>query len=468
MTDIPRNGLSASSIENLLDLLVDAVCVVDTGGRFLFVSAAAESVFGFAPAEMVGMAMLDLVHPADRERTINSVTEVMAKTNRPNFENRYIRKDGSVAHLMWTARWSEEHQFRVAVARDVTEKRRAEALQKALYAISEAASVAEDILSLFALIHSAIRELLPATSFAVSLYDARVDLLSSPYHVDEFGHAPASGGLGGGSLAASVVRDGRAKLLSRDIPPVEAPLYPDLGAAVDWLGVPLTSKNGVRGALIVKSHVAGVHYADADIDLLNFISTQVATAIDRKNAELQLQYMAHHDPLTGLVNRIVAEDRIATALARARRDRSRVAVLYLDLDMFKQVNDSLGHGVGDALLRDVAQRIVGCVRESDTVARMGGDEFLVLLSGMHGIDDAALVGEKIRATLCAPFFLAGRSLCVSPSIGLARYPDHGHDVELLIRSADNAMYVAKQDGGNRISTAIEAEDPPAGRTGGPA
>ena len=461
MNDIPWGNFSPEDLKSLMGLFVDAVCVVDPDGRFLYVSAAAESVFGYTPDEMIGMRMIDLVHPSDRDRTLQSVGEVVAHTNKPNFENRYVRKDGVVAHIMWTARWSPEHQVRVAIARDITERRRIELRQAALYAISEAAFAAEDLPALFAKLHEVVRDLLPATSFSVSLYDEETDVLSSPYHVDEFDHAPAAGGLMGGSLVADVVRDGRTKLLSRDISPVEALLYQDLGDVVDWLGVPMHSKKGVRGALIVKSHKPGALYSDSDIDLLGFIAIQVAAAIDRKNAEMQMLHLAHHDGLTGLVNRTVAEDRISISLARARRDQSRVSVLYLDLDMFKQVNDSFGHSVGDALLREVATRITREVRQSDTVARMGGDEFLVLLSDVHTLDDASVVAEKIRLALSGPFYLVERNLCVSPSIGLSSFPEHGDDVALLIRRADDAMYVAKTEGGNRLSVAIPAEPAPA-------
>lgn len=446
-------GLNPFSVTKLMDMLVDAVCVVDTNGRFAFVSAAAEKVFGYAPHEMVGQAMIDFVHPLDRERTLHAVAEVLAHTNRPNFENRYVRKDGSTVHVMWTARWSDEHQVRVAVARDVTEKRRADTLQKALYAISEAASAAEDLPTLYKRIHEVVGGLLLASGFSVSLYDDKSRVLSPVYHVDEMNVPPATGGLDDKSLAAEVVREGSAKLLSRDISPSDAPQYKDVGAAADWLGVPLVSKRGVRGALVVRSHVPRVTYSDDDIDLLTFISAQVATAIDRKRADLELQHLARHDPLTGLVNRAVAEDRIFTSLARARREQSRVSVLYLDLDTFKDVNDTFGHGVGDDLLRDVARRLSACVRESDTAARMGGDEFLVLLSDVHTLEDATLVAEKIRVALCSPFYLAERNLCISPSIGVSSYPDHGSDAEQLVRRADDAMYVAKREGGNRMRMA---------------
>jgi diguanylate cyclase (GGDEF)-like protein/PAS domain S-box-containing protein len=446
-------------LATVMDLLLDVICVVDPQGRFLFVSAACERVFGYTAQEMLGRPMIELVHPDDRARTLNAVDEIVAGDHKPNFENRYVRKDGRVVHIMWSARWSPADRVRVAVARDVTERKRAESMQAALYAISEAAFAAEDLLALFQRVHQIIGELLPAINFFVALYDAAEDSLSFPYYVDECDAAPAAGRLDSGTLSADVIRTGQALRLTRDTAALAATEFqPDVGsAAVDWLGVPLSSSTGVIGALVVKSRSAQAHYTAADIELLKFVSTQVAAAIERKQAEARLQHMARHDPLTDLPNRSLILDRLTTALARARRDRTRLSLLYLDLDTFKHVNDSFGHTAGDSLLQEVARRLKCCVRESDTVGRMGGDEFVVLLGGIHSPEQVSLVAEKIRLALCQPFDLAGRPLAISPSIGIAHHPEHGDDGEQLIRRADEAMYAAKQSGGNRFKVAGEPD-----------
>ncbi|MBE0548800.1 MAG: diguanylate cyclase [Rubrivivax sp.] len=448
-------------LDHVLDLLLDAVCVVDAQGRFLYVGSAGERIFGYTAQEMAGRPMIDLVFPADRARTLNAVDEIMASGHKPHFENRYVRKDGRIVDIMWTARWSEADRVRVAVARDVTELKRAQSMQAALYAISEAAHAAEDLPALFQRIHRIIGDLLPAKNFFVALYDAAEDRLTFPYHVDEFDASPAAGTLDSGTLSAEVIRSGQALHLSRDSAGMRAAVsYPDVGsAAVDWLGVPLHSEGRVIGALVLKSHAGEALYTAADTELLKFVSTQVATAIERKQAQTRLQHMARHDPLTDLPNRSLVQDRMATALARARRDRTGLSLLYLDLDRFKQVNDRFGHAAGDRLLQEVARRLDHCVRESDTVGRMGGDEFVVLLASIVSPAHAPQVAEKIRRALCQPFDVAGQALSISPSIGIAHYPEHGEDPEQLIRRADEAMYAAKQDGGNRIRTAGRAGKP---------
>jgi diguanylate cyclase (GGDEF)-like protein len=163
--------------------------------------------------------------------------------------------------------------------------------------------------------------------------------------------------------------------------------------------------------------------------------------------------MARHDVLTDLPNRQLFDDRLQTSLAIARRNKGRLALLYIDLDKFKQVNDTLGHLVGDLLLIEVAQRITSCLRESDTVGRMGGDEFMVLLNDILSTEDASVVAEKIRAALNRPFDLAGQKLQIASSIGIATYPEDGEEKQHLIRHADEAMYGAKTNGGNQLLTA---------------
>lgn len=278
-------------LEDVLRLMLDAVCVVDRRGHFLFVSAAFEKIFGYSEHEVIGKPMIDFVHPDDRVMTLRTVESLMEGIPEPRFENRWIRKDGRVVHLLWSARWSADHQVRIAVAHDITE---------------------------------------------------------------------------------------------------------------------------------------------------------------RKQMELRLQHMAGHDHLTGLPNRALLMDRIQTALTQARRDQTHLSLLFIDIDDFKEVNDNHGHPAGDELLRLIAQRLLSCVRESDTVSRLGGDEFLILITGDGILSDVLKIAEKIRAELALPFALGSLQLQISPSIGIAQYPEHGDDYKKLIQQADKAMYRAKKAGGNQF------------------
>jgi len=167
--------------------------------------------------------------------------------------------------------------------------------------------------------------------------------------------------------------------------------------------------------------------------------------------------LALYDPLTGLPNRKLLEERTAQALAAARRHQVRAALLFVDLDRFKPVNDNYGHAYGDLLLKEVAQRMQGCMRESDIAARLGGDEFVVLLSETDGPETVKAVANKILDRLIQPYRIAGHTFDISASIGVAIYPDHGHDSTALMKSADAAMYAAKNRGRANVQFAAAGD-----------
>lgn len=181
---------------------------------------------------------------------------------------------------------------------------------------------------------------------------------------------------------------------------------------------------------------------------------------DRKVAEERIRFLAYSDALTGLPNRRLLQDRLTQALASARRQKGRVAVLFLDLDKFKNINDSLGHSVGDLLLQEVAHRLKNATRETDTVARVGGDEFLILLGELKELTDAAVAAERLMDGIIGEYSIQGHALNITGSLGISVFPEHGTDTETLIKNADAAMYSAKESGRNafRFFTAeIDAE-----------
>ncbi|HBA73717.1 MAG: diguanylate cyclase response regulator [Geobacteraceae bacterium GWC2_55_20] len=167
-----------------------------------------------------------------------------------------------------------------------------------------------------------------------------------------------------------------------------------------------------------------------------------------RNYGKMLEELALNDPLTGLANRRLLADRMSMALVHARRNRSAMAVVFLDLDGFKQINDTLGHGTGDILLKMVAERLLATVREEDTVARLGGDEFILALWHVSGIDYASLAASRAIEALSQPYDIDGNVVRITTSAGVSIYPDHGEDAETLLKSADLALYEAKHAGKN--------------------
>ena len=184
----------------------------------------------------------------------------------------------------------------------------------------------------------------------------------------------------------------------------------------------------------------------------NLLWRSIRYAIERKQLEQKLAFIATHDSLTGLPNRFLLQDRLAMAISQAERSSKKLAVLMLDLDRFKNVNDTLGHSKGDELLKSVGDRLTATVRGYDTVARLGGDEFIILLTEIESAEEAIEICVRIIALFKEPFILDRNVISVTTSIGIAVYPDHGNDAEFLLKNADAAMYVVK--GGGRCNFSV--------------
>ena len=234
----------------------------------------------------------------------------------------------------------------------------------------------------------------------------------------------------------------------------------DYTAESDYSASPLVQfgvRSGVQVPIFGPAEIYGVlgvhtlqvrHFTDDDVSFLCSVANILAIAIERKNAEDKVAHLAQFDTVTGLPNRHLFRDRLGQALGQAQRNGWLVGMLFVDLDRFKAVNDTYGHGVGDKLLKEVANRLKKCVRAVDTVARISGDEFAVVLSHLARADDASLVSRKAVDSLAGAFELDGHQVYVSASIGIALYPSDGGDPDALVKNADTAMYRAKEEGRN--------------------
>ena len=178
------------------------------------------------------------------------------------------------------------------------------------------------------------------------------------------------------------------------------------------------------------------------------LTRSIRYAMERKRAEERLMYLAQYDHLTGLVNRTLFRDRLVQAMARSKRLQQPLGLMLLDLDRFKAVNDTMGHSVGDQLLKAVADRLQACIREVDTVARMGGDEFTIILEGLSSDSDIRIVAQRITNSLAEPFQMKDHTASIGVSIGITVYPSDDHEIDELLKHADAAMYRAKQQGGS--------------------
>ena len=216
--------------------------------------------------------------------------------------------------------------------------------------------------------------------------------------------------------------------------------------SIDWLGVPLKIDNEKTiGALVIQSYDKKKRFSENDEKILTFVSDQIAMAIKRKMDNLEIEKKAYYDQLTGLTNKILFNDRLEQAMHYAKRNNYLMCVMFIDLDNFKYVNDSMGHTAGDRLLKLVSKRFVKCLRKTDTVSRWGGDEFTIILPKVRSIKDISILCDRILNKELNNIVIDGQELRITASIGITLYPQDGADIDTLVKNADAAMYKAKDN-----------------------
>ncbi|GAB3749509.1 EAL domain-containing protein [Lysobacter olei] len=419
--------------------------------------------------------------------------------------NRYTQDDSAllafVAQHILTAlqrkQAHEELERRVeerthALTEEVRERERGEQLQAALFRIADLASSELDMNEMLGRIHGVVGSLMYARNFLIALHDAQRDTLRFIYHADEKDpglvdtdvEVPAE--QMDNTITLGLIRHGKSVMG----PPeqVSAQLgIPEgvfVGAlAEDLLGVPMVAEGVVRGAILVQSYDPSVSFDRDDRALLAFVAQHILTALDRKQAQAELesrverrtrelasvvgelreqirererveQQLMHetlHDSLTGLPNRSFLYDALERAMARRSRNPNHsFAVLFLDLDRFKIINDSVGHHAGDEMLKQAGARLAACVRPSDVVARLGGDEFAMLLEEVNLPEEACHLAQRVIDALGKPMHIDGKELFTSASIGIALGNERYLRAEEMLRDADVAMYRAKAHGRQRF------------------
>lgn len=395
------------------------------------------------------------------------------------------RRSRAELEALVAARTQELAQANAVLTTEVQERERGERLQAALYRIAELAGKDIGIAEFCAVMHAIVGSLIPARNFYIALVSEDGGTLHFPYFTDEKPGTPTSRPKGNG-ITEYLIRTGEPVLTDHDgiYALAAAGQCEVLGTvALSWLGVPLIGASGVIGAVVVQSYRAEVTYGSNDQSLLAFVSYHIASSLERRRAaadlrashqlleqrveqrtrelreqiqareaiQAQLEHQVLHDALTGLPNRGYLRDRLQRVLVRARRNRDQgFALLYLDVDRFKVINDSLGHSAGDAVLIEVAQRFLSCVRENDVVARLSGDEFAILLEDYDDPDTPTLVAQRIIESMAAPIALPESSVQPSVSIGITLGGADTSSGEDLLRTADTAMYRAKAAGRNRF------------------
>ena len=447
--------------------------------------------------------------PMTREGEVQGVVVVQSYTGQRHYTTAEMSLLAFVAEHILTAlerkRGRAELEHRVVertqqletanqeLRREVAERERGERLQAALYRIAALASFDESSASFYRHVHAIVGELLDARNFYIALRSPDGTSVMFPYAADQSAREWPARSSGRG-LTEYVLRTCRPQLVDHEralalvaAGEIDPALMDD--ATQVWLGAPLLGMDGAIGVVAVQSYDDATIYDERDAELLTFVSYQIANSLQRRHAaellhqanaelevrveqrtmelreqirvreqiEAQLQHQVMHDALTWLPNRVYLRDRIERAIARVRRDASDAfGLLYIDIDRFKVVNDSLGHGAGDEMLLEVARRLAACVREPDTVARLAGDEFVLLLEHVVQPESACKVAQRVLESLEQPMQVAGRELRISASVGIALAGGDCESADRILHDADAALYRAKSTGRNRFVLFDEA------------
>jgi diguanylate cyclase (GGDEF)-like protein/PAS domain S-box-containing protein len=380
-------------------------------GRFQYVSSLFQELTGYTEHELLDVYPLDLVHPEDRRLVREKAIENLKGNLVLPYEYRFIKKNGKeiwVSERLASIRYRGK-QAAVGSFMDITERKKAEE------------ALADEV--------SRRRLLFDQSRDGIFVLDENGKVYEANQRFAEMlGYSPEE-------VPQLHMWDFDAQLTREELLQMARDVN-DTGSHVESR---LRRKDGT--VFDAEISASGAIYAGHKI---SFCMCHDIT--ERRQFEQKLAEMATHDSLTELPNRTLLNDRFTVALALSRRTRNKLAVMMLDLDRFKSVNDNVGHDVGDKLLKAVGQRLKVTMRESDTVARIGGDEFVVLLSQIRNADEAAKSAQRILDAFREPFVFDGHQLNITTSIGIAIYPKGGKDIESLLKTADTAMYRAKEQG----------------------
>lgn len=400
--------------ESIINGTADAITMVNVDGRVLQVNPAYERLFGWHPDEVV-TKFPPAIPGSYRAEFYEVLERVKAGESVVGWETVRQRRDGTMVDVSLTVSPILDDigviSMIVAIARDITEikksQRRARLATQVYQSITDGVIVTDE------------------KSTIVSINSAFTDITG-------FAEAEVLG------------KKPFALIFGQDDKGFYEEVRKTLKSAGKWKGEVINKKK--NGESFVEE-ISVTEVRDGNGNIINYVGI-VADITERRHLEDETRHQAYHDPLTGLANRRLFAERLTEAITLAESQQHMTAVIFLDLDYFKLINDSLGHHQGDQVLRMVAERLTRCVGEHKTVSRLGGDEFNILLPHVNSPEDAAKVAGEILETLRQPFVLQGSEYFITASIGISMFPDDARDEETLVRNADTAMYLAKKQRGN--------------------
>lgn len=451
------------SLQALIDWMPDSLWVKDAKSRFIIANKTTASENGLAgPEELIGKTDFDLFTPELAQHFFD-IEQKILQSGQPLIDMDESIRDASGKKSRSTTklplRDGQNEIFGViGISRDVTEQKKADALRDGQAQILE-------MIALSAPLGEVLDQLMRLVESQLSGIFGSVLLLDDDGHHLRHGAAPSLAeaytkaidgariGPKVGSCGTAVYR--REPVIVTDI--MSDPLWEDFRGLVAAYGyrscwsTPILSHQGAVLGVFAMYSLSVREPTVTETTLIDVTTRIAGIAIERKRAEDQIRFLAHHDALTSLPNRILLKDRLTQAILQTQRHNPWVSVVFIDLDNFKTINDSLGHTAGDELLKIVANRMVACIKATDTVVRLGGDEFVILLVDQPASpEEISATLDRIRTAIAEPIALDGRALYVTCSMGVATFPNDGADPEALLMNADTAMYKAKDAGRDNV------------------
>jgi len=428
---------SQQEFASLFNSSPEALAYLDEKGNIIDINPRFAELFGYNINEVKGRNLDNgMIHPPEKMGEGKWMTEKALK-GKFYYETIRKKKDGtlfpvsiSVSRVMLDGKL----QGVIGMYRDITERKQDEQLHQVLYNISKATNSALSLDQLYPLIHQELGSIIDTTNFYIALVDEKEDKIFFPYNIDHAKpiHLPRS--VNHNSLVAEVIRTGKSILVNQEM--IKGKKFMEEFKV--WLGSPLKVEDRVIGAVVVQSYTNPELYSEKDIQLLEFVSSQVATAIERKRIEEKIRYLSFHDALTGLYNRAYFEEE----LKRMNNPRYYpLSIISIDVNGLKVINDTFGHGQGDKLLQHLASLLNSISRKGDVVARLGGDEFAILLPSTTA-EQVHDFHERIKKT-CEEDNIKPIYLRLSIALGCVTQKGEYQNTETLLKEVDKRMYQDK-------------------------
>ena len=445
--------LSSDKYKQIIENLHEGILIHDSFFNIKFANDFIINITGYSIKELQKINLLDLLDKRNQE-LIQKKTNILESNNTYDLKILTKRKTTKYLRISSTEYKDNEKQYKLCICEDITHIHREEAVKSCIYKISEIIHDVDDLQSLYKEIHYILSEVTNTSNFYIALIDWTSKIITFPYYVDEKDKQPKPQKFGNG-LTEYVLNKEESILLNKDLYKklVKQNKIDVMGTnAINWLGVPLKLTNGKTiGMIGLQSYNDDVYFTEEDKKILHFVSDQIAMAIKRKIDDIQIHKQAHYDQLTGLTNKALFHDRLEHAIQHASRHDEVLSVLFVDLDNFKYVNDSMGHAAGDKLIKIIAARLKDCVRKGDTVSRWGGDEFTILLPSVKRISGIYKLCNRILHEKFSNIVIEGQELRITASIGISLFPQDGNNADQLIKNADAAMYKSKDMGKNQYN-----------------